>query len=150
MIAHKFKEKMDSFEEGNECEELAEWITVCGEIVQVEGWSEKFNHIDKKSLKGLSQYIKKQEHPAHLHQVTFFIEKMFLDDAYAIYASSEDLFESFLIQFPHFDHESKGVLVEILIEMIQENKKLVKIANQPYFFLEFFLHDINQCIFFST
>ena len=70
---------------------------------------------------------------------------MFLDHGYLIYASSELLFESLLLKFEFCDDDQKGTLVEILVDMMAENKKLVKLANQPYYFLEYFLHDINQC-----
>ena len=75
-----------------------------------------------------------------------FVETMFLDHGYAIYSANEDLFKSFILKFPEFESEkTKGYLVEILVEMMLDNKKLIRHADTPYYFMEFFLHEINQC-----
>lgn len=75
-----------------------------------------------------------------------FVEKMFLDHGLAIYSKSIKLFKSLLLQFPVAESAGLGgVLVEILIEMMLENKELIRYANSPYYFLEYFLHDVNQC-----
>lgn len=35
-------------------------------------------------------------------------------------------------------------MTENLIEFMRENKKYISIANEPYYFMEYFLHVINQ------
>lgn len=36
------------------------------------------------------------------------------------------------------------MVTENLIEFMRENKKYIAIANEPYYFMEYFLHIINQ------
>ena len=81
---------------------------VCNYVISMEGenWFKNFENINKKELAGLANYIGLEDSLSNLSNCVKFVEKMFLDHGYSIYASSEPLFTKFLEKFPEISEQS--------------------------------------------